>query len=100
MVQRMQGEMNICTILITTLIQWHKSSSNDPFFFQIQKNFRPWAAFGDKGRATKCVGCRDRQREKYALQKEEKERQRGLCNKNNNHGSVPPMPPMSMGMPH
>lgn len=35
------------------------------------KNFRPWAAFGDKGLATKCVRCRDRQREKYALQKDE-----------------------------
>lgn len=34
------------------------------------KNFRPWAAFGDKGGATKCVRCRDRQREKYALQKD------------------------------
>jgi hypothetical protein len=38
------------------------------------KNFRPWAAFGDKGLATKCVRCRDRQREKYALQKEEKDK--------------------------
>lgn len=38
------------------------------------KNFRPWAAFGEKGLATKCVRCRDRQREKYALQKEEKEK--------------------------
>jgi hypothetical protein len=35
------------------------------------KNFRPWAAFGDKGSATKCVRCRDRQREKYATQKDE-----------------------------
>jgi hypothetical protein len=34
------------------------------------KNFRPWAAFGDKGLATKCVRCRDRQREKYASQKD------------------------------
>jgi hypothetical protein len=34
------------------------------------KNFRPWAAFGDKGGATKCVRCRERQREKYALQKD------------------------------
>lgn len=34
------------------------------------KNFRPWAAFGDKGMATKCVRCRERQREKYASQKE------------------------------
>jgi Zn-finger nucleic acid-binding protein len=40
------------------------------------KNFRPWAAFGDKGLATKCLRCRDRQREKYAIQKEEKERTR------------------------
>ena len=36
------------------------------------KNFRPWAAFGDKGLATKCLRCRERQREKYATQKEEK----------------------------
>ena len=35
------------------------------------KNFRPWAAFGDKGLATKCLRCRSRQREKYALQKDE-----------------------------
>eukprot|EP00980_Cylindrotheca_fusiformis_P007221 scaffold1525_cov142-Cylindrotheca_fusiformis.AAC.21 len=40
------------------------------------KNFRPWAAFGDKGSATKCVRCRDRQREKYALQKDEARRRR------------------------
>jgi Zn-finger nucleic acid-binding protein len=38
------------------------------------KNFRPWAAFGDKGVATKCVRCRERQKEKYAFQKEEKAR--------------------------
>jgi hypothetical protein len=37
------------------------------------KNFRPWAAFGDKGLATKCLRCRERQREKYALQKEAKD---------------------------
>lgn len=42
------------------------------------KNFRPWAAFGDKGLATKCLRCRDRQREKYAIQKEEKERMRAI----------------------
>ncbi|KAL3909624.1 MAG: hypothetical protein SGARI_002511 [Bacillariaceae sp.] len=45
------------------------------------KNFRPWAAFGDKGLATKCLRCRERQREKYALQKEEKEKARMLKNK-------------------
>eukprot|EP00804_Cyclotella_cryptica_P021290 CCRYP_001555-RE/>CCRYP_001555-RE protein AED:0.16 eAED:0.16 QI:812/1/1/1/1/1/3/244/888 len=53
------------------------------------KNFRPWAAFGDKGLATKCVRCRDRQREKYALQKEEKERARGSSKSAG--GSIPPM---------
>lgn len=42
------------------------------------KNFRPWASFGDKGLATKCLRCRERQREKYALQKEEKEKSRTL----------------------
>ena len=35
------------------------------------KNFRLWVAFGDKGSATKCTRCRDRQREIYALQKDE-----------------------------
>ena len=39
------------------------------------KNFRPWAAFGEKGLATKCVRCRHRQREKYASQKNELRRQ-------------------------
>lgn len=34
------------------------------------KNLRPWLeAFGSKGSATKCIRCRDRQKEKYALQK-------------------------------
>ena len=40
------------------------------------KNFRPWASFGDKGLATKCLRCRERQREKYALQKTEKEKEK------------------------
>jgi hypothetical protein len=39
------------------------------------KNFRPWAAFGEKGLATKCVRCRDRQKEKYLWQKKETVRQ-------------------------
>jgi hypothetical protein len=34
------------------------------------KNFRGWEAFGEKGRATKCVRCRTRQKEKYAAAKE------------------------------
>jgi hypothetical protein len=34
------------------------------------KNFRLWSAFGDKSRATKCSKCRERQKEKYAAQKE------------------------------
>ena len=33
------------------------------------KNFRAWAAFGEKGLATKCLRCRERQREKYAKKK-------------------------------
>ena len=36
---------------------------------------------GDKGLATKCLRCRERQREKYALQKEEKEKARLISNK-------------------
>lgn len=42
------------------------------------KNFRTWASFGEKGLATKCLRCRERQREKYAMQKEEKERARSM----------------------
>lgn len=33
------------------------------------KNFKSWSAFGDKGSATKCARCRERQREKYASTK-------------------------------
>lgn len=33
------------------------------------KNFRPWPAFGEKVMATKCVRCRERQKEKYAATK-------------------------------
>lgn len=36
------------------------------------KNFKLWAAFGEKSNATKCAHCRERQRDKYAAQKEEK----------------------------
>jgi hypothetical protein len=35
------------------------------------KNFRQWSAFGDKSRATKCLKCRNRQKEKYAESKKE-----------------------------
>lgn len=62
-------DVNVWIVTATGLeIKWCKGC----------KNFRPWAAFGDKGLATKCVRCRERQREKYALQKEEKEKSRGL----------------------
>lgn len=37
------------------------------------KNYRPWAAFGDKGGATKCLKCRERQKEKYAARKSHQE---------------------------
>jgi Zn-finger nucleic acid-binding protein len=60
-------DVNVWIVLSSNLeIKWCKGC----------KNFRPWAAFGDKGLATKCVRCRDRQREKYAAQKEEKDRKK------------------------
>lgn len=60
-------DVNVWIVAATGLeIKWCKGC----------KNFRPWASFGDKGLATKCLRCRDRQREKYAIQKEEKERMR------------------------
>ena len=62
-------DVNVWIIASTGLeIKWCKGC----------KNFRTWAAFGDKGLATKCLRCRDRQREKYAIQKEEKERIKAL----------------------
>lgn len=62
-------DVNVWVVVTTALeIKWCKGC----------KNFRPWAAFGDKGLATKCLRCRERQREKYALQKEEKEKARML----------------------
>jgi hypothetical protein len=51
------------------------------------KNFRPWAAFGEKGHATKCVRCRDRQREKYASQQKEYA-EKGMKRKRVVEGSV------------
>jgi hypothetical protein len=60
-------DVNVWVVVTTGLeIKWCKGC----------KNFRPWASFGDKGLATKCLRCRERQREKYALQKEEKEKAR------------------------
>jgi hypothetical protein len=43
------------------------------------KNFRPWPAFGDKVQATKCVRCRERQKEKYAATKQHKTDQDALA---------------------
>jgi len=65
----------LCTICDVTI--WIVLESNlEIKWCKGCKNFRPWAAFGDKGLATKCVKCRDRQREKYALQKEDLRKQR------------------------
>ena len=36
------------------------------------KNFQPWAAFGEKGWATKCAACRKRMADSYAAQKGKK----------------------------
>jgi hypothetical protein len=58
-------DVNVWVVVQTDLeIKWCKGC----------KNFRPWAAFGEKGLATKCLRCREGQRVKYALQKEEKEK--------------------------
>lgn len=60
-------DVNVWIVLGSNLeIKWCKGC----------KNFRPWAAFGEKGLATKCVRCRDRQREKYAAQKEDKDKKK------------------------
>jgi hypothetical protein len=59
------------------------------------KNFRQWAAFGDKGSATKCVRCRERQREKYAMQKNAKRARRA-----NTSGVTAKSLPKSSSLPH
>ncbi len=65
-----QCDVNVWVVTANSLeIKWCKGC----------KNFRPWAAFGEKGLATKCVRCRERQREKYAAQKEEKDRKKALA---------------------
>lgn len=65
-----QCDVNVWVVTANNLeIKWCKGC----------KNFRPWAAFGEKGLATKCVRCRERQREKYAAQKEEKDRKKALA---------------------
>jgi len=40
------------------------------------KNFRPWAAFGTKGKVTKCFRCRERQRTKYKQNCEKKRKEK------------------------
>jgi hypothetical protein len=58
-----KGVCTMCDVAVWTIvalnmeIKWCKGC----------KNFRPWPMFGDKVMATKCVRCRDRQREKYKL---------------------------------
>lgn len=62
-----QCDVNVWVVTSNNLqIKWCKGC----------KNFRPWAAFGEKGLATKCLRCRDRQREKYAAQKDEKDKKK------------------------
>jgi len=39
------------------------------------KNFRQWSFFGEKGLATKCGRCRERQRDKYAKMKDSKRKE-------------------------
>jgi hypothetical protein len=53
-------DVNIWVVNATGLqIKWCKGC----------KNFQSWASFGQKGYASKCIGCRDRQKEKYAASK-------------------------------
>ena len=53
-------DVNVWVVVSTGLqIKWCKGC----------KNFKVWAAFGEKGLATKCVKCRARQREKYLYNK-------------------------------
>jgi len=53
-------DVNVWVVVATGLeIKWCKGC----------KNFKAWAAFGEKGLATKCVKCRARQREKYLYNK-------------------------------
>jgi hypothetical protein len=63
-----KGVCNRCD----TKVWIHKDSGTILKWCKACKNFVPWAAFGDKGSATKCVPCRDRQKQSYALKKAKK----------------------------
>jgi len=83
----------LCTSCdVNVWVVMDSACSRHPDLLQIKwckgcKNFRPWASFGEKGLATKCVRCRDRQREKYALQKKEKEVNKVLSRAQQHHCS-------------
>jgi Zn-finger nucleic acid-binding protein len=65
-----KGICNACDVKVWVVVQ----SGLEIKWCKRCKNFRSWVSFGDKGLATKCVRCREHQQEKYALQKEAKEK--------------------------
>ena len=66
---------NVCDVKVWVVVQ----SGLEIKWCKRCKNFCPWASFGDKGLATKCVPCREYQREKYlARQKEAKEKKKSM----------------------
>jgi hypothetical protein len=70
-----KGVCTVCDVAVW-LFREHERCARGAAGIEIKwckgcKNFRPWAAFGDKGAATKCARCRQRQRDKYATQKSE-----------------------------
>jgi hypothetical protein len=60
-----KGVCNRCD----TQVWVHEKTSLQMKWCKACKNFIAWAAFGEKGSATKCVPCRDRQKQSYALKK-------------------------------
>jgi hypothetical protein len=58
----------VCTICDRRVWR-HQASSIEIKWCKGCKNFRPWAAFGEKGHNTKCLGCRHRAAVQYNRKK-------------------------------
>ena len=61
-----KGICTECDVAIWVIVSERKEIK----FCKGCKNFRTWASFGDRRRATKCERCRSRQRSKYYQKKE------------------------------
>ena len=58
----------VCTAC-DSIVWIHAASGLQIKWCKSCKNFKMWASFGHKGHLTKCMGCRDEQKKRYAQKK-------------------------------